>query len=126
MKFEQVCQSLYSYLIQNRVVRSILPYAGFIMFLCAGLQLLGSFVSLGSFAYTGSYLGFLFMMLLVLSLCSFKLAAIGWGIRSLQYLYYVLRAMLKDHYMNWTAIIYLLVYVCFAYQCYKKSLQVNE
>ena len=126
MKFEQVCQSLYSFLIQNRVIRSILPYAGLIMFLCAGLQLLGAFVSLGSFGYAGSYLGFLFMMLLVISMCSFKIAAIGWGIRSLQYLYYVLRAIINDLYMNWTVIIYLLVYVYFAYQCYKKSLEINE
>lgn len=126
MKFEQVSQSMYEFFIQNHVVRAVMPYAVLLMFLFEALSVLGHFVTLGSAVGVISYIGFLFMAILVLSLCNFRMAAIGFGIYALQYLHYVLKYLLRDYRMEWGSAIYFVVYVYFAYQCYKKSLVINE
>ncbi len=126
MKFEQVCQSLYAFFSQNRIIRAILPYVVPVMFLLEGIHFVGMFISLGSVVNIISYLGFFFMILLALTLCEFKIVAVGLSIYASQYLYNILMNILSSHRMEWGSVIYLIIYVFFAYQSYKKSLQINE
>lgn len=126
MKFEQVCQSLNEFFMQKSIARVLLPLAVPLMFICVAFQWLGNFVSLGGVANAVSYLGFFFMMALVLSLCNFKMAAIGFIVFSLLYGFNVVKSLIKYRSMNWAGIIYLAVYLFFAYQSYKKSLQINQ
>ncbi len=126
MKFEQVCQSLYAFFSQNRIIRAILPYAAPLMFLLEGIHFVGMFIWLGSAVNIISYLGFFFMILLILTLCEFKIAAVGLSIYAAQYLYNILSNILTSRRMEWGSVIYLIIYIFFAYQSYKKSLQINE
>ena len=126
MKFEQVSQSMYEFFVQNHVVRVIMPYAVPIMLLFEALSVLGRFITLGSAVSVISYIGFLFMVILVLSLCNFRMAAVGFGIYALQYLFFVLKYLFRDYRMEWGSVIYFVVYAYFTYQCYKKSLVINE
>lgn len=124
MKFEEVCRSFNVFLAQNHFISVLLPIAVPVMLVCVALQWLGMFVSLGGIVNAISYLGFFFMLLLVLSLCNFKMAAVGLGIYSLQYLFTFMKSLISYRSVNWAGIIYLAVYLYLAYRSYKKSLSI--
>lgn len=126
MKFEQLCQSINMFFMQNPVIRILIPISAPIMLACAALQALGCFIALGGVVQALSYLGFFFMMLLILSECKFKMASTGLGVYTLMQGYLVLRSLLKYHVMNWGSIVYLLVFGYLTYLCYRKSLQINK
>jgi len=126
MKFEQVCQSMNTFFKQNPIIRILIPISIPIMLICVAFQVMGYFIALGSVMQTVSYLGFFFMVLLVLSECRFKMAFIGLGIYALMHVYPTLLSLLKFHAMNWGGIINLLFFGYLAYQCYRKSLQINQ
>ncbi len=126
MKFEQVCQSLNAYFGQHPVFKVLLPLGMPIMMVCVILQEVGRFISLGSAMSTITFFGFFLGLLLVISLCNFKMAAIGLGIYALGYLYAVLRSLILYHSVNYSSIIYLLVFGFFAYEAYRKSLLINK
>jgi len=125
MNFEQVCQSLNVYFGQKPLFKVLLPLSVPLMFVCVILQELGRFVSLGSVVSALSFIGFFVGILLVLSNCNFKMAAIGFGIYALGYVYNVLLSLIKYQYINYSSIIYLLLYGFFAYEAYKKTIKVN-
>ena len=126
MKFEQVCQSINAFFAQNPIIRVLLPLSAPLMFVCVALQVLGNFISLGSVMSAVSYIGFLFMLILVLSECKFKMASIGLAIYAATYVYSLLRSIFKYHTVNWVSVIYLLLFGYFAFQSYRKSLQINK
>lgn len=126
MKFEQICQSLNTYLGQNPVIRVLMPLGMPLMFVCVILQILGRFISLGSVISTVAFLGFFFFLLLVLSNCNFKMAAVGLGLFTITYLYSFLYSLFKYRNFNYSAVIYVLVFGFFAWQAWRKSLQINH
>lgn len=126
MKFEQLCQSINMFFMQNPIIRVLIPISTPIMVVCVVFHVLGYFIVLGSAIQALSFLGFFFTLLLILSECRFKMAAIGLGIYSLMHIYSVLRSLWKYHMMNWGSIVYLLVFGYLTYQCYRKSLQINR
>lgn len=126
MKFEQVCQSINAFFAQNPIIRVMLPLSVPLMFVCVALQVLGNFISLGSVMSALSYIGFLFMLILALSECKFKMASIGLAIYAATYVYSLLRSIFKYHTVNWVSVIYLLLFGYFAFQSYRKSLQINK
>lgn len=123
MKFEQVCQSLSVYFSQKPIFKVLLPLSVPLMFICVILQELNRFISVGSVVSSLSYIGFFVALLMVLSTCNFKMASIGLAIFSLGYVYNVLYNVIKYQYINYSSVIYLLLYGFFTYQAYKKSLQ---
>lgn len=126
MKFEQVCQTISTFFKQNPVIRILIPISVPLMLLCVTFQVLGNFIDLGDFIQAVSYLGFFFMVILVLSECRFKMAFIGLGVYAVMHVYTILRFLLKYKIMSWASIIKLLVFGYLAYQCYRKSLQINK
>lgn len=126
MKFEQICQSLNTYFTQNAIIRVLLPISMPLMFVCVILQILGRFISLGGAMNAIAFLAFFFFLLLVLSNCNFKMAAIGLGIFTITYLYNFVYSLLKYRTFNYNAVIYVLVFGFFTWQAWRKSLQINQ
>ena len=126
MKFEQVCQTINTFFKQNPVIRILIPISVPLMLLCVAFQVLGNFIELGGFIQAVSYLGFFFMVILVLSECRFKMAFIGLGVYAVMHVYTILRFLLKYKIMSWASIMNLLDFGYLAYQCYRKSLQINK
>lgn len=126
MKFEQVCQKLNEYFTQKHVIRILLPISVPIMFICVALLWLGNFISLGSVTNTICYLGFWFAVVMVLSVCNFRMTAAGFGVYALLHAFNIVRSLIRYHSVDWSGVIYLVLYMYFAYQSYKKSLQINK
>lgn len=126
MKFEQVCQSMNTYFSQNRIGRVMLPVSVPVLLVCAVLSVVADFISLGSIVNTLVYILFFFALILVLSCCNFRMAAIGMGIFALDYLYGFLYSLIKYRAVNYSSLIYVLLYAFFIYQAYRKSLQINK
>lgn len=126
MKFEQVCQTMNSYFLQKGIFKILLPISTPIMIVCVGLQLLNRLISLGGAMNTLTYIGALLSLVLVISRCAFKIAAFGMGGLALGYLYTFLHTLIKYHSVNYSALIYVLVFGAFAYQVYKKSILINR
>ncbi len=126
MKFEQICKSMNIFFAQNAAMRILLPISIPIMMVCLILQWLGYFITLGGAVNAIAFLGFFFSILLVLSTCNFKMVSIGLGIFSLIYVYNIIRSLFKYHTLNWGSIIYFAVFGYLTYQCYKKSVQINQ
>lgn len=124
MNFEQVCQSLNVYFGQKPIFKVLLPLSVPLMMVCVVLQEVGRFISLGSVVSAVTYIGFFLGLLLVLSTCNFKMAAIGLGIFALGYAYHVIYSLIKYQYINYSSVIYLLLYGFLAYEAYKKSIKV--
>lgn len=79
MKFEQVCQTLINFFSQNSLVRICMPVCIPFMLICAAIQCIDDFISLGSVVHTAAFLGFLFALLLTLSVCSFRKKALSFA-----------------------------------------------
>lgn len=126
MKFEQVCQTMNRYFVQKGIFRIALPISTPIMIVCVGLQLLNRLISLGGAMSTLAYIGALLSFVLVLSRCAFKVASLGMGAWALGYVYTFLHSLVKYHSINYSALIYTLLFGAFAYQAYKKSISINR
>lgn len=126
MKFEQVCKSMNTFFTQNAVIRILLPISIPIMMVCVILQWIGCFIALGGAINAVAFLGFFFTVVLVMSTCNFKIVSWGLGIYSMIHVYNIARSLFKYHTLNWGSFIYLVVFGYFAYQCYKKSIQINQ
>lgn len=122
MKFEEVCQTLNAYFTKKNFLNVLLPLSVPIMLACAILQFVARFISLGSIVNAVTYFGFYFALLMVLSLCNFKMAAIGLAIYALDYVYSLVYNLIRYQYVSASTIIYILVYGFFAYEAYKKTL----
>lgn len=126
MKFEQVCQTMNRYFMQKGIFKIMLPISTPIMIVCVGLQLLNRLISLGGAMGTLTYIGAWLSLILVISRCAFKIAAFGMGGLALGYLYTFLHSIIKYHSVNYSALIYVLLFCVFAYQAYKKSIVINR
>lgn len=96
------------------------------MLVCGVIRLLDNFVSFGSLVSVATYLLFIVGMLLVLSTCNFITAAVGFGIYVIDYAYSVLNSLVAYHSVNYSGIVYLLLYAYFAYQAYTKATRLGQ
>ena len=125
MKFEQVCQSALVYFQDNRFFKILLPVSMPLMFVCAALRLLETFVSLGSFVSALVFIVFWLSLILTLSQCSFQIAAIGLGVFALDYLISFISGLIRYHSVAYGTLLYLVVYGGLAFLSYKKSVSFN-
>lgn len=125
MKFEQVCQSALAFFQQSRIFKVLLPISIPIMFIVLALDILGIFVSLGSFVNALIFFVFFLSLFLTLARCNFRMAAIGLGVYALEYLISMLTTIIKYKYMPYGTIVYLVVYGILAFAAYKKSVSFN-
>ncbi len=121
MKFERVCQSLNVYFAQHPVFKVLLPLSVPIMLVCAVLEVVGRFISLGGVVNILVFWGFLLGLLLVLSLCNFKMASIGLVIDGAGYVLSFLINLIRYHYVSYSSLLYVLLFGFFAFQAYRKS-----
>lgn len=126
MKFERVCESFNVFLAQSRFIEKLFPAAMPLMLLCAALRLLGIFVPLGGVVNAVIYFGFFCMLLLVLSLCDFKMAAVGLLLYALAYLCSFLKSLFAYHSISWGVIIYFGVFLYLACLSFRKSMQAEK
>lgn len=125
MKFEQVCQSGLAYFQQHPVFKILLPISMPLMLACAVLQLVQNLISLGGFVSALIFLGFFLMLILTLSQCNFRMAAVGLGLFALDYLWSFLSVLIKYHSLSYGVLLYLAVYGGLAFLSYKKSIAFN-
>lgn len=125
MKFEQVCQSALAYFQQHPVFRILLPLSIPIMFVAALLDILGIFVSLGSFVNALIFFAFFLALFLTLAQCNFRMAGIGLGVYALSSLIVLLIDIIKYKFMPYGTLVHLLVYGFLAFLAYKKSVSFN-
>lgn len=121
MKFEEVCVPLNAYFSQHPVLRVLQPLAMPLMIGCAAVNLVGSFVSLGSIINTVVFMGFFLFLLMTVSTCDFRMTAVGLGIFCLDYAWSFLRSLVRYRSLNWSATMYLLVFGYLAYAAYRKA-----
>ena len=122
MKFEEVCQTLNAYFTKKNFMNVLLPLSVPMLLVCAILRFVMNFISLGSVLSAVTYFGFFFALLMVLSLCNFKMAAIGLGIYALDYAYSLLYNLIRYQYVSASTVIYFIVFGFFAYEAYKKTI----
>lgn len=125
MKIEQLGQTLREYLSQFSMTRVLLPLASVLLYVFAGLRLLGHFISLGSLVSTLVYVLFFAALLLVFANCRFRDIAIASGIMGIMFLISLLQSLFKFHSLSYSSLIYLLLYGLVAFLSYKKSLHFN-
>ena len=121
MKFEQACQSLNAYFAQHPVFRILLPLGVPLLLVCAVLQIRGSFIALGGLVNAVTYIGCFLALILVVSACNFRMAALGLALITADYLISLLRSIISYHSMNWGALLNLLLFGWLAIQAYRKS-----
>ena len=126
MKFEQVCQSLNAYFAQSPIFKVLLPLGTPILLVCAVLQDAAYFINLGSVMNVLTYLGFFLGLLLVLSLCNFRMVSIGLVIYAAGYVYSIIRSLIRYRSVSYSGILYLVFFGFLAYQAYRKSLLINK
>lgn len=126
MKFEQVCQSGLAYFQQHRFFSIFLPISVYLMLLCVIGRLVQNLISLGGFVSTLCFLGFFLMLLLTVSQCNFRMAAIGLAGFALDYLWSFSVSLIKYHSVSYGTLLYLVVYGGLAFLSYKKSLIFNK
>lgn len=124
MKFEQVCQPLNAYFSQHPLFRVLLPLSIPLMLLCAALRLVDFFISLGLVA-TVAYLAFFLFLILTISTCNFRMAAAGLGLFALDYVFSLVRSLMKYHTLSYVSVIYLLLFGYLAFLAYRKSAVLN-
>lgn len=120
MSIEQVCAPLNEYLKQNKIVGSLMPISVVAMLVCAALEVLDIFISLGSLVSALVFFGFVFFALLVFSTCQFKLLAGGLALYGASYLLSALRIIFRGS-MPWSSLIHLLVFLGLAFLAFQKS-----
>ncbi len=125
MKFEQVCQSGLAYFQQHRIFKILLPLSIPLMFVAVALDILGIFVSLGSFVYAVLFFAFFLALAMTLAQCNFRMAAFGLGLYAIEYLISLLRTLIKYKYMPYGTLVYLVVFGFLAFLAYKKSVSFN-
>lgn len=123
MKLEQVCQTLNAYLSQKGPFRTLMPLAPVLAIVFAALNLVGNWISLGSFVYALCFIGFWVGLLLALSLCQFQMVAIGLGLWAVDYAYGFLYNLIRFRSLAYGSLLYLAFYGALAFLAYKKSLE---
>lgn len=126
MKFEQVCQTLNAYFAQHSLFRILLPLSVPVMIVCAAIQLVSSFISIGSVASAIVLFAFYLFLVLTISTCNFRMTAAGLGIYALYYVIALVKNLIKFRSLSWGALIYLVVYGGLAFLAYKKSVGFNK
>lgn len=121
MKFEQVCQPLNAYFAQHPVFRILLPLGVPLLLVCAGLQILGSFIALGGLVNSVAYIGSFLALILVVSTCNFRMTSLGLALISVDYLISLLHSVISYHSMSWGALLNLLFFGWLTIQAYRKS-----
>lgn len=122
MQLEQVCQALKEYLSKFALARILTPLSTILMLIFGAIQVLDRFIVFGSVVSQISFFSFFLMLLLVLSECRFSNVAIGMGLLALDAAIGVVRSLIPNLYINYSAIISLLFYGFFTFVAYKKSL----
>lgn len=125
MKFEQVCQPLNAYFSQHSVFRILLPLSVPLMLACVALRLIGIFIALGSLVSTLTFVGFFLFLILTVSTCDFRMAAIGMGCLAAEYLVALLQNLIKYQSLAYGSLIYMLLLGYLAFLAYRKSLILN-
>ncbi len=126
MGIEKVGVVFYDYCCNNRFLKVLLPINIPLLFIMAFLRIIQNFISFGSAAGTIIYIVFFLSILLTFAKSEYRILSIGIGIYALDYIINILRSLFKFHSLNWSSIIYLLVWGFFAYMAYKKSLRTNS
>lgn len=121
MKFEQACQPLGDYFAQHPVFRILLPLGVPMLLACAGLRIVGSLIALGGLVNAVTYIGFFLALILVVSTCNFRMAALGLALASADYLIALLHSLISFHSLNWAALLDMLVFGWLAVQAFRKT-----
>ena len=121
MKFEQVCQTMYAYFSQKPLIKVAIPLAMPLMLIFAALRLLNTFISMDSVVHAIIFFGFLFFLILTVSACNFRMAAIGLGLYALSYAVSFLSSLIRYQNFRFSVLLYVLVYGFLAYQALRKS-----
>lgn len=125
MKIEQLCQSLKEYFSQFSLVRVLMPIASILLYVLAGLRVLSYFFSLGALVEVLAYVCYFVALLLVLCNCRFRDLSIGTGILAVLNVIDLLTSLFKYRYLDYYALVYLLLYGLATLLAYKKSLKFN-
>lgn len=121
MKFEQVCQTMYSYFSQKSLIKVVIPLAVPLMLIFAALRVLNTFISMDSVVLAIIFFGFFFFLVLTVSACNFRMAAIGLGLYALSYAISFLMSLIRYQNFHLSTLLYVLVYGFLAYQALRKS-----
>jgi uncharacterized integral membrane protein len=125
MGIEKVGIVFNEYCCNNKFLKVLLPINIPLLFIFAILRNVQNFISIGSSTGTIVYIGFILSVLLTFSKSEYRMLSIGLGVFSLDYVFNILRSLFKYHLLNWSSIIYLVVWGFFAFMAYKKSLRMN-
>lgn len=125
MGIEKVGIVFNEYCCNNKFLKVLLPINIPLLFIFAILRNVQNFISIGSSTGTIVYIGFILSVLLTFSKSEYRMLSIGLGVFSLDYVFNILRSLFKYHLLNWSSIIYLVVWEFFAFMAYKKSLRMN-
>ena len=120
MKFEQVCQTMHTYLSQKPMSSALLPLAAPLMLVFSALRILDNFISMDAVILAITFFGFFFCLVLTLSACSFLMTTAGLGLYTLDYIISLLRSLLVGHYFSLSTLLYVLVFGFFTYQSLRK------
>lgn len=122
MQLEKVGNVWHEYCLTNRILKILLPLNIPLLMITAILRNLQNFVSLGSVPGVLVYVGFVTGVLLTFAKSEYRMLSIGIGIYLLDYVYAIARSLFKYHSINWSSMMYLLIWGYFAYAAYKKSI----
>lgn len=125
MGIENVGIVFNEYCCNNKFLKVLLPINIPLLFIFAILRNVQNFISIGSSTGAIVFFGFILSALLTFSKSEYRMLSIGLGIYSLDYVYSIVRYLFKYHILNWSSIIYLVVWGFFAFMAYKKSLRIN-
>lgn len=126
MGIEKVGAVFHEYCSQNKFLKVLLPINLPLLFIMAGLRVFQNFVNLGSGVGVVVYVGFILGVLLTFAKAEYQMLSIGIGILCFDYVYGFVHTLFRFHRLNWSSILYLLMWGLFAYMAYKKSLRLNR
>ncbi|MFR3729060.1 hypothetical protein [Lacrimispora sp.] len=126
MSIEKVGIVFKEYCSSNKFLKILLPINIPLLFIMAILRNVQNFISMGSVTGTIIYVGFLLSVLLTFAKSEYRMLSIGIGIYAIDYIYTILHSLFKYHRLNWSSIIYLLIWGYFSFTAYKKSLQIHS
>lgn len=122
---ENVCSELRKYLEGKPILSSMLGFDKIILYVAAAFMLLSSIVYFGGFLNALFFYVFILGIVLCLADRQFRALTIGLAADALAAIINLFKGFFSEFgfYVNWNALLALLVFGFFAYEAYKKTLK---